>query len=86
MCIALQKCVNEKRKQWKLVDRPKFRQLWTVLDNVMKDRSIRNIGTVKKQVNLISLDHVDQVWKSRVLGEETPDKLQSTVLFLLGVN
>ena len=40
MCVALQKFVNEKGKQWKLVDRPDFKQLRIVLDNVMKERSM----------------------------------------------
>ena len=40
MCVTLQKFVNQKGKQWKLVDGPDFKQLRIVLDNVMKERSM----------------------------------------------
>ena len=45
-----------------------------------------NIGTVTKQAKFISMEHENKLWEKGVLGEDTPDKLRSTVLFLIGVN
>ena len=41
---------------------------------------------VKCQANMISYEFEDNLWDTGVLGEDTPDKLRSTVLFLIGLN
>ena len=71
---------------WKLIDGPEFESVKNVLDNVMKERTQLNVGTVKKQAELITFDQENLLWKEGILGEDTPDKLRDTVLFLLGVN
>ena len=87
MCVAIQKYVNERGdKNWKLVDGPDFKELRTVLDNVMKERASRNIGMVKRQASVILLDYENELWSHGLLGEDSPDKLRDTVLFLLGIN
>ena len=86
-CVAIQKYVNEKgNKNWKLVDGPDFKELRIVLDNVMKERVSHNIGMVKRQASVISFDNKTKLWESGLLGEDSPDKLRDTVLFLLGIN
>ena len=86
MCVAIQKFVNIKGKKWKLVDGPDFCELRNVLDNVMKERARRNIGMVKRQANVIPLDFESKLWEKGLLGEDSPDKLRDTVLFLIGIN
>ena len=86
MCVSIQKYLNLKGKTWKLVEGGQFIQLRTVLDNLMKERAMAQIGTVKRQASVISLNVEDKLWKEGVLGEATPDQLRSTVLFLLGLN
>ena len=86
MCVALQKYLNMNGKNWKLVDGPDFRELRVVLDNVMKERALRNIGMTKKQAGVIPMNFEDEMWKEGLLGEDTPDKLRDTVLFLIGIN
>ena len=44
------------------------------------------MGNVKKQAELISYEYKDKLWKMDVLGENSPDQLRDTVLFLLGIN
>ena len=58
----------------------------TVLDNLMKERALQNIGIIKRQAELISLDFQNELWDKGVLGEENPEKLCNTVLFLIGIN
>ena len=56
------------------------------LDNVMKERALDNIGTVKKQANVIPLDYEELLWKKNILGEQNPDQLHATVVYLVGIN
>ena len=86
LCIAIQSYLKKNKIMWKLVDGPDFNNLRTVLDNVMKQRAEQNIGTVTRQAQLISYEHESKLWDDGILGEETPDQLRDTVLFLLGIN
>ena len=56
-----------------------FQNLRTVLDNVMKERHSENVGNVKKQAELINYEYEEKMWQSGILGEDSPDKLRSTV-------
>ena len=35
---------------------------------------------------MISYEYEEEMWQKNILGEDSPDKLRSTVLFLLGIN
>ena len=52
----------------------------------MKQRAEQNIGTVKRQAEFISYEHENELWSRGILGEDNPDQLRDTVLFLLGIN
>ena len=86
MCVAIQRYVNKKGKSWKLVDGPDFKDLRVVLDNVMKEHVSRKIGMTRKQASVIPFNYENELWKRGLLGEDSPDKLRDTVLFLLGIN
>ena len=86
MVTSIQKYLHQNNKFWKLLDDSEFRDVRTVLDNVMKERADDNIGLVKKQAGFIPSDFEDSLWEKQVLGEDTPDKLRDTMLFLLGIN
>ena len=63
-----------------------FYDFHTVLDNVMQERTALNVGVLKKQAAVISYETENYLWEHGFLGEDEPDKLRNTVLFLLGVN
>ena len=86
MIVSIQKYLQQNNIPWKLIDDLKFINARTVLDNVMKERACNNVGLVKKKAELITLEHEEHLWKTGVLGQDTPDKLRDTVLFLLGIN
>ena len=73
MCIAIQRYLNKNGKPWKLVDGPDFVDLRIVLDNVMKDRTSRNIGMVVRQAEVITPNIEEKLWKASILGEDTPE-------------
>ena len=86
MIVSIQKFVNLNGKKWKLVEGPDFVELRNVLDNVMKERALKNIGMVKKQACIISMEVESKLWQQGILGEDSPDKLRDTVLFLIGIH
>ena len=86
MIVAIQKYLVVNKMYWKLVSVGKFPDLHVVLDNVMKERTAMNIGVTKKQAAVISYEMENKLWKEGFLGEETPEKLRNTVLFLIGIN
>ena len=86
MVVAIQKHLEINKVRWRLIHGSEFQDLKTMLDNVMKQRCSENIGTTKKQADLISYEFEEKMWQNGILGEDNPDKLRSTVLFLLGIN
>ena len=52
----------------------------------MQERSKQCIGTVRRLAQVISLAYETKLWEQNVLGEDSPDKLRDTVLYLIGVN
>ena len=86
MVVSLQKYWNVNRINWKLVEGNDFEELRIVLDNVMRERTQANVGVITKQADIISYEAEETLWSKGILGEDTPDKLRNTVLFLLGMN
>ena len=86
MCTSIQKYLNVNKIPWKILEGPKFEDLRNVLDNVMKERTEASVGTVKRQANLITYEYENELWKKGILGENEPDKLRNTILFLLEIN
>ena len=86
MVAAIQKHLNVNKIKWKLSDTTEFDNLNVVLDNVMKERAALNIGMVPKQAEIITYEFEERMWQKGILGENYPDTLRNTVLFLLGIN
>lgn len=88
LVVAIQKFLNMNKINWHLIDMKsnEFEDLRNVLDNVMKERTEMGIGTVKRQAQFISYEYEEELWDRDILGEDTPDKLCNTVLYLLGIN
>ena len=86
MIVAIQKYLNINKINWKLVDGNDFHDPHVVHDNVMQERTALNIGVTKKQAQVISYETEQDLWNRGFLGEDTPDKLCDTALFLIGIN
>ena len=86
MACALQNHLKKNKINWKLVHGSEFCNFNRVLDKVMQEHAALSIGTVRRQAQVISIEFEEKLWNQNVLGEDTPDKLRSTVLYLLGVN
>ena len=73
MAVSVQRYLNENGLNWKLVDGPDFTNFRIVLDNIMKEIALQNIGTTKRQAQYITLDFENQLWEKGVLGEHNPE-------------
>ena len=85
MCVVIQKYLFSNGLKWKLIEGD-FDRLRNVLDNIMKDRAARCIGTVVKRAQFLSVEKENEMWEKGILGEDNPNQLRDTVLFLLGLN
>ena len=52
----------------------------------MKDLHKRGIGNAKKQANVISEELEEKLWNENLLCDDSPKKLQNTLIFCLGLN
>lgn len=86
MIVAIQKYLNVNKLYWQLIEGVEFRDVRIVLDNVMKERAALNVGIVKKQASVITYEMENHLWSNNFLGEDNPDRLRNTVLFLIGIN
>ena len=86
LVIGIQKHLNFCKVHWKLIDDIEFDDMRIVLDNIMKERASLQIGTIRKQADVITYEQKEKMWNEGILGEDFPDTLHNTVLYLLGVN
>ena len=86
LVCALQNHLKKIGKNWKLVHGDEFQDFQHVLDKVMQERASMAVGTTPKQAQVISLEFENRLWNRGVLGEDSPEKLRSSALYLIGVN
>ena len=84
LVVGLQKYLETKSIYWRLIEDREFRDVQTVLDNVMRERALMNLGLVSRQADLITYDMEQELWSKHLLGDDTPDKLRTTCYFYLG--
>ncbi len=70
---------------FKLVDGEEFHNVKFTLDNLMKKRTFDRVGVLQK-ANVISETDEEAMWEGGTLGEDSPDKLRDTVMYLLGIS
>ena len=85
LIVSLQKFLETKKRYWRLIEDRDFRDVKTVLDNVMKERALMNLGLVSRQADLITYEMEQNLWSKHLLGDDTPDKLRTTCYFYLGL-
>lgn len=68
------------------LDDAEFSGLRNILDAKMKNLSKQGLGVNKKQAQVITEEQEEYMWKNKILGEDTPQKLLDTLLYQLGLN
>uniref|UniRef100_A0A1X7VKI1 ZMYM2-like/QRICH1 C-terminal domain-containing protein n=1 Tax=Amphimedon queenslandica TaxID=400682 RepID=A0A1X7VKI1_AMPQE len=92
VCAGIQRCIREKRLAFDIAEPldiykdHHFNLFRSSLDSVLKDLYKRGIGNVKKQADVISEKLEEKLWDDNLLGDDSPKKLQNTLIFCLGLN
>ena len=86
LVVAIQKFLNFKKINWKLIEGPQFTDVKIVLDNVMKERTEMGVGKGKRIAKLITYEMEEYLWNKHYLGDDTPAILRTTILYSLGLN
>ena len=82
--IMIQIHLNENGVYWKLLDGDKFKELCNVVDNTMKERHKMGLG-VHRSCDIITHNDEDKLFTDGILGEDTPAKLLTTVIYMIGL-
>ncbi len=85
LVVMLQFHLEKQGLPWKLIDDPEFVRVQYTLDNLMKKRAADRVS-VTKSASPISFADEEKMWLNGTLGEDTPEKLQNTVMYLLGLS
>ena len=83
--IMIQMYLHERDVYWKLLDNPDFVALRNVVDNTMKERTAMGLG-VKQSSDVISLQNEHKLFQVGALGEENPQQLLDTVIYMMGLH
>ncbi len=83
--ICIQFFIEKNGLKLKLLDHLDFVPLRFTLDNLMKECTHAGLGR-KKSADVITLDDEEKMWADGILGDESPEQLRDTVMYLLGLN
>ncbi|XP_033756302.1 uncharacterized protein KIAA1958-like [Pecten maximus] len=68
------------------LDDQSFAGLKAVLDSKMKELSKKGMGLQRRQADVISQVQEEDMWRTNILGSDTPQKLLDTMVFMIGLN
>ena len=85
LIIMIQMYLHKNGIFWRLLDNPEFVVLHNVLDNTMKERHSMGLG-VRQPSKIISLNHEATMFEKEILGEESPEQLLNTVIYMIGMH
>ena len=84
ICLQLYMAMNG--KVVKILDEVKCGQIHNTLDNHMKELSHRGYVKPRVQACIITIEEEELLWKSGILGSDTPKQLVETLLYLFGLH
>ena len=84
--VMVQAFFKQNRRPFKFFDDDEFYELKNTLDNRMRDLTKQGKVAPREKAEPISIDEEERMWSSGTLGEDNPEKLINTVLYLLGVH
>ncbi len=69
----------------KLLDHPNLGLFRNILDNWMKQLSKHSVVRERQQAKPITIEEENAMWELGVLGDDTPEKLFNTLLYLISL-
>ena len=61
LTVTIQKYLFVNNNRWKLIENEDFEDMRTVLDNLMQEQKVANIGVVKRKAGIIMYKHEDSL-------------------------
>lgn len=86
LITSIQLHLRENDRHINLLEDNDFVKIRKVLDARMKELTKSGLGTKKKQAETISIDQENKMWTEGILGEDNPQKLLDTIIYLIGLN
>ena len=83
--IMIQMYLHQNDVFWKILDHAEFVTLCNVLDNTMCERTVMGLG-VKVSSDIISLENESKLFECGELGDDNPQKLLNTVIYMVGLH
>ena len=86
LVVSLQMYLNRVGRNVRFLEQDEFQSVKHTLDHRMKQLSKEGKINQKSKAEPISYDEEEKMWDMKILGDETPEMLLNTVLYLIGVN
>ena len=87
MVFSLQKYLAIYGRKYKLLDDPKFSPIRKALDREMKKRAQPgDLSGGQRKATVITVVEEHMLWARGFLGEDSPEKLLNTIIYLFGTN
>lgn len=83
---AIQHYLKFKGKESQFFNDPVFARLMGSLNAAMKEASAEGLGNSTKKAEVISIEEEELLWSKAILGEQAPQQLLDTILYLLGLH
>lgn len=83
--LCLQTHCRLNGKDYKFLVEKRFERIRNALDSVMKLRQKEGRGNNPRKAEIITEDQENFLWNNSILGGDTPKKLVSTLIYVLGV-
>lgn len=91
LVLCLQQAINHERSKqslnrFKFLNDNIFSVVRGVLDSEMKLATKEGLNIPNNQVDIITEAQENDLWEKNILGDDTPEKLSDTLLYLVGTN
>ena len=86
LIVTVQSFLKQNRRPIKFFEDEAFADVKNTLDNRMRDLSKQGKIAPRIKAEPISVSEEEKLWESGVLGDDTPEKLIDTLLYLNGVH
>ena len=92
LCAGVQRYVREERikmgiqEHLDIFKEPTFEYFRRAFDSTLKELHRKGVGTTVKQAEVISLDLEERLWNEGALGDDNPQQLLDTLVFMFGLH
>lgn len=84
--LAIQMYLSMHGRDMKFLNDVEFTVLKNTLDTRMKELTSQGHRVRRRQAEVITEDEEETLWETGVLGDDTPQKLEDTILYLFGIH